>query len=344
MKKSLFLSEGSFYKANLHNHTTVSDGHHTPEEIKKIYQSQGYSIIAYSDHDIMVPHPELTDEDFLALTAMEYEFNEDLGDVPYDFIKTYHLVLIAPEEDCRVYPWPNPDYANRNARNYIQDYYKGNCPRDYDVNCVNAMIEDAHKHGFLVTYCHPHWSTQLFPDYCGIEGADFVETFNTGCYVVGWNMDADDHVYHDFLSLKKHCFPTASDDGHNTRDYCGAATYVKADSLSYEDVIDSLRTGDVYASWGPIINDIYFDKETSELTVDCPNAAEVFLVTERRYADRFRFENGVPVNKAIFNLKNYVDQTLKYGKKEDSFVRIVVVDGAGKRALSRGYFLDELLS
>ena len=38
MKKYLLPEGGKFYKANLHCHTTVSDGKMTPEEIKKYYK------------------------------------------------------------------------------------------------------------------------------------------------------------------------------------------------------------------------------------------------------------------------------------------------------------------
>lgn len=37
MKKYLIPNEGKFYKANLHMHTTVSDGKMTPEEVKEEY-------------------------------------------------------------------------------------------------------------------------------------------------------------------------------------------------------------------------------------------------------------------------------------------------------------------
>ena len=35
MRKDLLPREGRFYKANLHAHSTVSDGHYTPEELKQ---------------------------------------------------------------------------------------------------------------------------------------------------------------------------------------------------------------------------------------------------------------------------------------------------------------------
>ena len=39
MKKYLLPENGNFYKANLHCHTTVSDGNWTPEEVKKNYMA-----------------------------------------------------------------------------------------------------------------------------------------------------------------------------------------------------------------------------------------------------------------------------------------------------------------
>ena len=43
MAKRIWLlpQEGAFYKANLHCHTTFSDGVWTPEQVKKEYQARG---------------------------------------------------------------------------------------------------------------------------------------------------------------------------------------------------------------------------------------------------------------------------------------------------------------
>ena len=75
MKRFLLPESGTFYKANLHCHTNLSDGHLSPEEVKRIYKEQGYSIVAYTDHDLFIPHPELADPDFLPLHAMEMDIN-----------------------------------------------------------------------------------------------------------------------------------------------------------------------------------------------------------------------------------------------------------------------------
>ena len=59
------------YKANLHCHSTYSDGAKTPEELKEMYRAHGYSILAITDHETPQSHTDLTDEDFLMLTGYE---------------------------------------------------------------------------------------------------------------------------------------------------------------------------------------------------------------------------------------------------------------------------------
>ena len=78
MEDKILLPEGTpGYKANLHCHTTLSDGEFTPEQVKAAYQKEGYSIVAYTDHDRYGWHSQLTDEDFLALAALEVEVTEE---------------------------------------------------------------------------------------------------------------------------------------------------------------------------------------------------------------------------------------------------------------------------
>ena len=89
MKKSLFQSNGKFYKANLHGHSTYSDGQNTVDELKEIYQKQGYQVMAVTDHDVMIDNSHLTDGNFLALTGLEYEYNGlNPRRISYDFVKT----------------------------------------------------------------------------------------------------------------------------------------------------------------------------------------------------------------------------------------------------------------
>ena len=101
MKKYLISDELNSYKANLHTHSTCSDGGLTPEEIKEHYKERGYSIISYTDHDVFITHNELTDPDFLVLNGYELEVNQPAAKVSpiTKNGKTCHMCLIALEPD-----------------------------------------------------------------------------------------------------------------------------------------------------------------------------------------------------------------------------------------------------
>ena len=71
MRQELLPARGKFYKANLHMHTTISDGELTPEEVKRVFSDHGYSIVAFTDHEIIVPHNDLTDEQFWRLQDLK---------------------------------------------------------------------------------------------------------------------------------------------------------------------------------------------------------------------------------------------------------------------------------
>ena len=61
MKEYILPQNGNFYRANLHCHSTLSDGKLTPEELKEIYKSAGYSVLAYSDHNVLIDHSDLNE-------------------------------------------------------------------------------------------------------------------------------------------------------------------------------------------------------------------------------------------------------------------------------------------
>ena len=59
MKKYLLPHNTKFYKANIHAHSTVSDGALTPAELKQAYKEHGYSILSITDHFKLADHSEL---------------------------------------------------------------------------------------------------------------------------------------------------------------------------------------------------------------------------------------------------------------------------------------------
>lgn len=348
MKQSLFKSQGKFYKANLHTHTTISDGHTTPEQVKEIYKNDGFSIVAYTDHNILIDHSSLNDDSFLAISGMEYDFNEDIHGAPYSFMRTYHILLLSKDPSTEYYPCANPDYTYdneyHNEKKYVQPYYKGDFIREYSAESVNILIKEAHEHGFLTCYCHPAWSLQNYTDYCDLKDVDFVEAYNTGCYITGFDLDKCDHVFHDFLVMGKRVLPASNDDLHWSENALGCGTYIKADNLSYESVFEAIENKDVYASWGPEIKDIWYDPHTRHIGIDTSGAKEIFLLSERRFCQYKINGHGGRIFNADFDIGQYVDDTLTYGEAEKSFLRFIVRDSGGDKAISRAYYIDELLN
>jgi hypothetical protein len=253
MKHYLIPESGQFYKANMHTHTTVSDGNLTPEAVKEHYMANGYAVIAYTDHDVMVDHSDLNEEGkFLAITSHEVETS---GPAPYGFglaAPTYHLNFYAKNPHETNYACPNPGYTWGNARAIAetQDYYKGDYVRRYSVEGQNEMIAEARAKGYLVSYNHPDWSLQSYNDYIGLEGVTAVEVYNTGCVVGGWVLDEGDHVLDDFLKAGKRVYPVATDDNHSNHHMCGGWIRLKADSLTYDNIMNAYERGDIIIDKG----------------------------------------------------------------------------------------------
>jgi hypothetical protein len=336
MRKYLLPEDGNFYKANLHCHSTISDGRWSPEEIKKNYMEQGYSVIAFTDHDVMIPHPELADENFLPLNAYEMEITEPKDPENPKKRRTCHLCFIAksPKTEKQVC-WHREKYAAiGNTKNYhAQVKFDESLPdyeREYSHECINDMIKRGREAGFFVTYNHPTWSLESYPEYIGYEGMNAMEICNYGCLAAGFD-DYNPRVYDDILTSGKRIFCTATDDNHNAiEDSFGGFTVIKAPRLEYEAVTEALEAGNFYASQGPAIEELWF--EDGKIHVTCSPAVKIYFNTGVRKASRVVAKDGESLTEAEFEVKP------EYG-----YVRITVIDREGYPANTNAYFVDSLL-
>lgn len=336
MKHALIPENGSFYKASLHTHSTCSDGSRTVEEIKTDYMAHGYSIVAFTDHDIMIDHSDLNEQDkFLALTSYEVETDDPRGSSA-----NYHLNFYASRPNETFYPCANPAYTFSNAKKLVQDYYRGYYVRRYSVEGQNEMIREAREHGFLVTYNHPCWSLQHYPDYAGLEGLTAVEVYNTGCVLGGYSLDAEERVLDDLLSLGKRVYPVAADDSHGANDCFGGWVQIKSEELSYDAIMKAFAAGDLYASWGPELHALYI--EDGILHVECSDTVEVYLTSAFRAPHELVRLNGEAHAHCSFDLRRWLTRCREKGRDSMDHFRLTLIDAHGNKALTRGYFADEL--
>ena len=336
MKRYLLPETGTFYKANLHCHSNLSDGKLSPAQIKKIYMDAGYSIVAYTDHDILIPHPELKEETFLPLNGLEIEVNEKDDGTPYKFIKTMHMCAIALEEENITAPcWHRSKYRFGNAPksehlvkfdDTLPDY-----ERYYTGESVSDMMKTCREKGFFVTYNHPTWSMEDHTNYMGYHGMHAMEIINnisnTGTGIFEYN----DRVYDDMLRAGKRIFCLATDDAHGKGGMCGGYIMIKAEKLEYKTVTDALMKGNFYSSEAPEIKSLYI--EDGKVTITTSEAAEIRFNTGIRKSTRFIANNGEALTEATYELPP---------DRDPYYFRVTVTDKNGKLAYTNAYFTDEL--
>ena len=334
MKKYLISESGTFYKANLHCHTNFSDGALSPEEVKDLYVKHGYSIIAFTDHDIFVPHPELNDENFLALHGFEVEVTEQ-GKPTWDEAKCCHICFIALDETIRNHPlWHRTDYLFGNAPQHRAEVqFDPNVPdyvREYTPERVSDMMRIGRENNFFVTYNHPRWSLEEYPQYINYNNMSAMEICNGTCCNMGF-WDYNGVIYDEMLRAGKRIFCTATDDNHSMADTFIGYTMIKAEKLDYALIADALKNGDFYASTGAEINSLWYEDKKVHITF--PAAAKVVLSTGIRKQMVCTAPDNDPSawNEAVFEL----DGTEKY-------FRITVLDAEGKTADTNAFFLDAL--
>ena len=309
--KILLSNNRKRYKANLHCHTTLSDGNHSPEEIKELYKKNGYHIVAFTDHDKFIPQNQLTDNEFLALNGVEFAINQkNIARIQNQ--KTYHFNALASRPSMNDYP-PLPDI----------DYN--------DINAINKYLMHLSAKGFLLCYNHPWWSLQSFNDYANLDGIFAMEIYNHNCQVEDGFCGYNPQVYDEMLRQNQRIFAISADDNHNAflpdspyYDSFGGWVMINSESLAYEDVIKSLKLGDFYSTQGPDI--LYIALKEKQLTIKCSACSEIKVYTDGRTCYTAFGKN---LTEVTFNIKT----THRY-------LRIVCRNEFGKEANSNAYFLS----
>lgn len=336
MIKYLLPKDGIYYKANLHMHTTISDGTMSPEETKDLYVKQGYSIVAFTDHEVMLPHIDLSDENFLAITSTEISMNFPKGPL-FQYNKCYHLNIYSKDPFRNVYSTFNKKLMwLENSYDYISsEQLKIEYERFYSIQSVNEIIKKAKEEGCIVSLNHPVWSLQSYPDYIDLKGLWGIEWHNTGCIKDGYK-DSFQPI-DDLCRLGEKVFPIATDDAHKIADCFGGWVMIKAEKLQYDRVFSALEKGCFYSSTKPEIYELYI--ENGLININTSKCKTIELNTERRVSIVVTGEN---ITNAKIDISSYLDEC-KRNINHHQYIRITVIDEDGFKAHTRAYFLEELM-
>ena len=262
MKKSYFPEEGVWLKGNIHSHSSVSDGLFTPKELAELYASHGYAFLSMTDHNVLVAHSELPEEEIILLTGLEH-------DIEYSADKCTHVV--------------GNSAAGKNTTDYLCKRYSSRELTDQQL--VDLMRGD----GQFVSLAHPVWSRMEVEEILGLENIHAIEVFNNGTEHLCHGGNAE--VWWDMLLRRgKKVFATAVDDVHVADDLFGGWVWVKAADRSREAIMEALFNGAFYASTGPVIHD--FGVEDGQAYVSCSDCREIHFVTYPPRGNSFFAEEG----------------------------------------------------
>ncbi len=337
MRKYLLTKEENTYRANLHCHTNISDGELSPEEVKNIYKEHGYSVVAYTDHRVHLKHDDLTDDNFLALSGVEYDVNEK--DKEKTYRKCCHICMIALDKDNTSQPCYNKNLKFHHPENHGVVNPDGTL-EEFDASYERAsdIMIKGRESGFFVTYNHPTWSMEDYSDYMKYHGMHAMEISNYGCLVMGYP-EYNPRVYDDILRSNERIFAIATDDNHNhhtagsTRwDSFGGYTMINAKNLEYKTITDALMAGKFYAvtgDGGAQIKELWY--EDGKIHVECTDAVRIDVVTGRRKCYTKDVPLGTVINEADFEVV-----------PEDIYFRISITDKHGNHTDTNAYFIDSL--
>lgn len=336
MKNRIYLlnEKKNRYKANLHCHSTISDGIYTPEQLKEIYKERGYKILAITDHEVLVPHCELNDDNFLLMPGYELQTFGD-KELPKLMRRVNHLNLYPKNQDNCILPFFSiddvmqldkpPDISKVKYRNPQLE-------KEYSVEGLNKLIAAARESGFIVCYNHPTWSKEDAGIYTNLKGLFAMEIYNSGCEQAGYDTYCP-WIYDEMMRSGQHIGCVAGDDTHRAQDLFGGFTMIYADELEHGQIIRALEQGEYYASRGPEIKSLWY--EDGAFHIECSPAKKIIVSNSGRRKESISLRIA---EKGLLDSGEFpIDDT-------DLYVRFTIQDETGRTANTRAYWREEFES
>jgi len=324
------------FKANLHSHTTLSDGKLTPEQCVQAYKSRGYQILALTDHEAPYSHQHYTTDDFLMLTGYEAYIRPSAECTLDWFGPEIHLNLFAREADNLTFVGFDPKFCKYLPKEYLDSIPKiSNLgPRQYNIAYIQSFINAAIANGYLVSYNHPCWSMEQQEMVLQLDGCFSLEVFNTGSMKIN-GIEENMALYDALLRRGKLLYLHGADDNHNAvpienylSDSFGAWTMVIASELKYSSVIAALEQGRFYASTGPMIYELKI--RNNHVWLSCSDAVRITMHMSPKYCQNVWNADGSELNCAEFHIPDNAP-----------YVYFSVFDKCGGKAHTRAFSREE---
>lgn len=301
MNLNPFEVKGDWYKGNIHVHTNESDGSLSPEKVVNCYRENGYKFLAITDHEKATEVSNLCSTNFLVFSGTEIQpiDSPEIG-------SHYHLVILG---------------LNKRDYRQIIELFK-NKPMKKMMNLIYEM-------GGMVILAHPYINTLTMQDILSIPYLLGIEICNT---CVLFNKQANgkglsEFYWDELLTRGRKIFGFAVDDAH---DHYGESRnghiVVKAKELTEEAILNSIKKGFFYSSFGPEIKDIKI--EGKFISVYSSPAVSINFMGLWNKGRAFTAKEGEFINKAKYRLNG-----------TEKYIRIRVRDSQGRYAWTNPMFI-----
>ena len=301
----------SWYKGNIHTHTTESDGDETPERVVRWYRRNGYDFLVLSDHN--------------HLTLLEYGKGR----------RRFKRPLMIPGEEVSV------NLYGGNKRVHINAIGISSLVEPIDATDVlptlQANVNSIVAAGGIASINHPnYWWSFDHREIAQVTGATLLEVFNGHPAVNVYGAPGRpsyEEIWDGVLSAGRPIYGVATDDSHNYKEFRPDLSnpgrgwlMVRAERLSQDAIIDSIVSGDFYASTGVVLSELRISER------------EIFLSMEPLYdavfTTRFIGREGHVYAEATGAEASYA------ARGDEGYIRASVSSSTGPRAWTQPLFLS----
>jgi hypothetical protein len=296
-----FSAPGRFWRGNLHTHSTRSDGVLSPEEVCRRYQAEGYDFLALTDHFIglygypIVDTVPFRSNSFTTILGAELHSGEMANG------ELWHILAVGLPPDFA--PSDSPDFHPKAGQ-----------------ETGAALAARAVAAGAFVAIAHPQWSGLTLADARGITAAHAVEIYNHGC-AVGCDRPDGAAINDLLLTEGRRVNLIATDDAHfHEPDHFGGWVMVKAQENTPEALLAALKAGAYYSSQGPELRDVVL--EGDKVVIESSAVVSAIAMGHGTGAKAVHGASMTRTEVPLARLNN------------SPWVRVAVVDAAGKRAWS----------
>ncbi len=266
---SEFSRVGNWYKANLHIHTTTSDGDKPLAERVQQYKQAGYSVLAITDHVSTNDVTKLSDDKILVISGVECP----LMKAPWPEGMTH-------DENCVKIPGRTPPSAIEMQKHILGELLLLNVkhPQRFGLDRdAQETINYINANGGICFIPHPYWSGLTTEHLMKLTGYIGIEVFNASTIESGRPVSSV--IWDELLEAGRVVWGIATDDIHCDDHFQKGWVMIKSTSLEIANILQALKDGMFYSSMGPEIYNVKLIGQ--KVYIECSPVREVYCMGAR---------------------------------------------------------------